>query len=566
MARLCKDGYLIQSLRKSDFDCYSAYGEVVDNSIQAEAKNIKIEFDSISRGTGRNQKEIIDKITFGDDGKGMNIQELENCLTLGYSTRFNERDGIGRFGVGLTLAALHECTHIKVFSKTKDSDWYSVYVEVALKPDGGPDPENQKDISKPKKEDIPKEFKKLVGDKSGTLVIWSNNDTNEIRASEVVEETKIWAGRTYRKFIWKNINLLINGEEIHAIDPLYVKTTKTRFPKDPKAFEYQTINLSWPIDEVNLASNKKESNIKIRTSLLPNKFRYKRFLGGGEEAKKRFIDRNEGISILRNDREVFYGIPPNWPRGGVSFSDNTDKNRWWGCEISFEAIMDKSFTVKNIKRGAVPVSSLKQAINDKIKGIVKQAIETVDDDWGKHDQKEKEKNKSKGTFTGHEDAEDAAKNTPVQTNVLTIGQDSKKLIQNAAEKLLTDKQKQIRAQWESKFEAQPFTIIDGDWKGNEFVQIVHTSKGAVLKYNMRHPFHKKILELQTIVEKNQGQNEITFAAKRLKSLIDLLLISYCKSELAFDNHDKWTPEDLVEDLRINWGRFLDKYLKKLNGQ
>jgi len=73
MARLCKDGYLIQSLRKSDFDCYSAYGEVVDNSIQAEAKNIKIEFDSISRGTGRNQKEIIDKITFGDDGKGMNI-------------------------------------------------------------------------------------------------------------------------------------------------------------------------------------------------------------------------------------------------------------------------------------------------------------------------------------------------------------------------------------------------------------------------------------------------------------------------------------------------------------
>ena len=42
MANLCKDGFLIQSLRKSDFDCYSAYGEVIDNSIQADAKNIKI--------------------------------------------------------------------------------------------------------------------------------------------------------------------------------------------------------------------------------------------------------------------------------------------------------------------------------------------------------------------------------------------------------------------------------------------------------------------------------------------------------------------------------------------
>ena len=52
MAELCKDGFLIQSLRKSDFDCYSAYGEVIDNSTQAKAKNIKIEFDVISRGTG----------------------------------------------------------------------------------------------------------------------------------------------------------------------------------------------------------------------------------------------------------------------------------------------------------------------------------------------------------------------------------------------------------------------------------------------------------------------------------------------------------------------------------
>ena len=138
---------------------------------------------------------------------------------------------MGKTGNSIAFKISSKLWAIKVFSKTKDSDWYSVYVEVALKPDGGPDPENQKDISKPKKEDIPKEFKKLVGDKSGTLVIWSNNDTNEIRASEVVEETKIWAGRTYRKFIWKNINLLINGEEIHAIDPLYVKTTKTRFPK-----------------------------------------------------------------------------------------------------------------------------------------------------------------------------------------------------------------------------------------------------------------------------------------------------------------------------------------------
>ena len=40
MAALAKEGYLVQSLRNSDFDCYSAYGEVIDNSVQAEAKKL----------------------------------------------------------------------------------------------------------------------------------------------------------------------------------------------------------------------------------------------------------------------------------------------------------------------------------------------------------------------------------------------------------------------------------------------------------------------------------------------------------------------------------------------
>jgi len=39
---------------------------------------------------------------------------------------------------------------------------------------------------------------------------------------------------------------------------------------------------------------------------------------------------------------------------------------------------------------------------------------------------------------------------------------------------------------------------------------------------------------------------------------------YYLQQLAFDNENKMTPEDLVEDLRINWGRFLERYLKKLN--
>ena len=39
----------ILSMRSSSFDELSAYGEVVDNSIQANAANVKIKFDTTSR-------------------------------------------------------------------------------------------------------------------------------------------------------------------------------------------------------------------------------------------------------------------------------------------------------------------------------------------------------------------------------------------------------------------------------------------------------------------------------------------------------------------------------------
>ena len=39
---LVEDGAALLSMRNSDFDAYSAFGEVVDNSIQAAAKNVKV--------------------------------------------------------------------------------------------------------------------------------------------------------------------------------------------------------------------------------------------------------------------------------------------------------------------------------------------------------------------------------------------------------------------------------------------------------------------------------------------------------------------------------------------
>ena len=107
--RIFSDAQAIQSERASDFDVYSAYGEVLDNSVEADASNIKMKFStSTDKGRGKNFLHI-NSVAFGDDGNGMDDEILHHCLQLAYSSRNGSRKGIGRFGVGMTKGAISQC-------------------------------------------------------------------------------------------------------------------------------------------------------------------------------------------------------------------------------------------------------------------------------------------------------------------------------------------------------------------------------------------------------------------------------------------------------------------------
>ena len=67
----------IQSERESDFDANSAYGEVLDNSVQAGAQNIKIVFNT----NIKKRIEYLESVAFGDDGSGMSPETVENSAS-----------------------------------------------------------------------------------------------------------------------------------------------------------------------------------------------------------------------------------------------------------------------------------------------------------------------------------------------------------------------------------------------------------------------------------------------------------------------------------------------------
>lgn len=552
---LVENGAALLSMRNSDFDVYSAYGEVVDNAVQAESTAIKIRMEYKPKSPS-SKHEPIQWIAFGDNGHGMPPEVLHRCLQLGYSSRFNDRRGIGRFGVGATLAAINQCKKIEVYSKQQGGKWLYTYVDLDMVTSSPP---TMLSIPSPLEREPTEEFDELIGEESGTLVIWSHYDRQPTDASEILEELKIWLGRTYRKFIWKGVSISVNGESVFAIDPLYVTTQGTQFPNDPPAHEFKPMTISWSIPrEDQHPGGSTKSDITIRMSLLPEQFRPNKGAGNSKENENRSISRNNGISIMRNDREVYYDTIPHWPRERFAEID-----RWWGCEISFQAILDKEFTVKNIKRGALPVKMLKEALADSIEPTRQTALERVREVWGKAAAASIGGTVPGKVHTGHEAAEQAAQNTPVPKNVLDQGKDldseTKRFTQE--QEWLENQDERQKALWQAKFQSQPFTIIDAEWRGPEFVETNHLGGNDVLRYNMRHRFFTEIEAVRQSLSERGGNDP---DANKLRILIDLLLISYAKAEAMIDPKHQWTPERLLEELRMNWGNYLKNYIETYN--
>lgn len=555
---LVKESTALLSLRESDFDAYSAFGEVVDNSIQAESTFSKISVEyKISQTRGRSgRSEIITNIVFGDDGIGMDKDTLNRCLQLGYSTRFNDRSGIGRFGVGMTLAAINQCKRVEIFSKEKSGDWYFTYIDLD---EIASDPPTMEHIPLPTKKKVPKEYNKLVGRDSGTLVIWSKYDRQPSLASQMIEEMSVWFGRTYRYFIWEDdYSILINGIEIKAVDPLYVETKKTRFPDDPPASLYDPIKIEWTVPTIEKSANAPdESTIMIKMSLLHESFRITKGMGGSKQISDRYIDRNEGISIVRNRREVFYGKIPYFGR------ESLDVDRWWGCEIAFDAVLDRAFTVKNIKRGAVPVSELKKVIWDSIRPTTNTVREKVREFWSKNEleaKKAKKKGSEDELVTGHEEAEGVAAKTPTDVPSLDkhkTQEQTEKEARSIAEDIAKYDSQVVKDAWAAKFANQPFTIIDEDWKGPDFFETNHLGGKDVIKYNLQHPFFEEVYK---IIDQFGGSEDRSAELQHLKELIDLLIISYSKAESKFDRDQSMSAEDFINYLRQNWGQYLKSYL------
>ena len=223
-APLTQPSQTLESARDAGYDLSAAAGEPVDNAIEAGATQIRID-------TFWNEDETgIGAIAFGDDGSGIDPNTLVNVLSLGYSTRYNSRKGMGRFGVGLKLASLSQTRRIEIYSKSRGEDAvHYTYFDLQEVKAG-----TQDFLTVDTLKAFPDRYAHLMLDvktrrevDSGTLVVWSKVDRlqNGGRFKESVDEkvqdlTKFLA-RAYRRFIDKGLYVELEKKQITPHDPTF---------------------------------------------------------------------------------------------------------------------------------------------------------------------------------------------------------------------------------------------------------------------------------------------------------------------------------------------------------
>src|SRR5437899_1999982 len=90
-------GRLVESLRHLGYGNYEALADIVDNSIDADAQNLKITIQ---------QKNTQHQISIADNGHGMSRHVLDQAMRLGSMTERDHNSDLGKFGMGLVTASL----------------------------------------------------------------------------------------------------------------------------------------------------------------------------------------------------------------------------------------------------------------------------------------------------------------------------------------------------------------------------------------------------------------------------------------------------------------------------
>ncbi len=331
---------LIKGIRAIGYNFSTAVADIIDNSITAEANNIKIYFDPL---------ETEPYFLVFDDGYGMNRAELENAMLFG-SNREGKIDceqDLGRFGLGLKSASLSQCKKFVVVSKKYGRiNAMSYDVDEIEK-------SNSWDLTILDEVEIKKYpcFDKLNELESGTIVLWykfdkiesesGNNFENTFR--NIVAEMKKHIEYVFHRY-YNDVSIYINEKRIEKRDPFLKASLKGQHGRVTKI----------PVPGFNKTIN-----------VIPHTLPYANTLTQDEKAllgNPKSIYDEQGFYIYRNRRLIYWG---NWMHMGYK----SELNKLARIQVDIPSDFDEMWML-DVKKSSAKIPDI---IKEQIRGAIEES-------------------------------------------------------------------------------------------------------------------------------------------------------------------------------------------------
>jgi histidine kinase/DNA gyrase B/HSP90-like ATPase len=558
---------LIQSLRDVGYNhTTSALCEHVDNAIQAGATEIRVYF----RQTGKKGDYQIDAAVY-DNGSGMSATVLKVATSFGGSTTFDNRTGIGRFGMGMKTAALSMSPVVELFSWQESGAIYNMTLDVEAI---GKDRRNLVELSDPSllttlPDEVADLFKRpmvypsdrteqeilAVDDEdlkerlgsSGTIIYIPQCDRlTYAKASTLVDHAVKEMARVYRRAIGSGLKIFVNNRRVEAFDPTYSMPNARHTRIEDLPVKLSRLIVSKQV-EVRIAENKPElAPITIKLYRLP----VEEWASLPRKTLRNDLKVFDGntVSILRNNREVFAGPMP-W------LTTRHSVTHWYRIQIDFPGVLDEAFGVAANKQGV----RLKGYVEDVIKGAIRDEITTINDEI-KRFQAQQASAREPAKLSASEAR--ASEADPFQKEALTrpcTPEEEAQLDENLRGLALT--LKRDRETDEQAFERVKNSQYIIDFKHDEywpFYDVKHRFGRVILTINTAHPFFgelydpvRKMVSQQTNSDGDDNGALPPDAKPGPILALDLLLLSLARTQSRLsginDEHHQ-----MLELLRREW--------------
>lgn len=519
---IVQEDHFILATRDSGYkSTASAISELADNAFQAGANRFLVHFNSKRQsysGKGRPESPVVQEVVCVDDGSGMTPDVLRSALRFGGTPRFNDRNGLGRFGMGLPNASVSQCCRLEVYTWQNPENVYFCYIDIKEIRDG-----KMRIVPEPIKTDVPDKYAKLIDFPTGTMVIWKKCDRLDYnnREDTLTRELPKTLGQIYRYYLTRGKTINVNGREVKPFDPLFLM---------PEAQYHGATQHGAPLKfYVKIpGDHEKKGCVTVKFSLLPEEWQN---TWGRKEMNEKGINRSRGFSIVRAGREIDYGY--FWLRS----QHPTD--HWWSCEISFDPSLDELFGVTHTKQQVKLSERIRTTIEKDISANISTLADIID-----NRRRKQSKASAKRAETIAKEQDKFLKTSP------DIRDKSPQVVDEEIRKYAEERSLEDRSPEEliQDLKDRPFLLDFENLPGAPFYRVRTYGKATVVTVNREHSFFDKLYA------------PLCDSATETKTAVELLLFALAKSEtLASEEGRLW-----YKTQRYEWSRVLSVYLEELD--